>query len=117
MEKKRSKSPRNRRIEEALQRGEQEKIAKVLGITRQTVNQKLTSDIEIDSIEFIRAVSQVTGKTFEYLVDGIDESKKKEDDHIPSQTVEMIEKTVTAQQRTIELLDKRMKRLEDLVNK
>ena len=59
----------NQRIKEELERMKKSytDIARILGITRQTVNDRLNSKKEIDSVDFINAVCQITGKPFSYF--------------------------------------------------
>lgn len=53
---------RNIRIRQAIDsRSSQQKVGDRLGISRQAVNMRLTADKDIDSIEFIEAVSELTG--------------------------------------------------------
>jgi transcriptional regulator with XRE-family HTH domain len=57
----------NQKIKDSLKRGDIARIAEILGLAHQTVSIRLKSDVEIDSVDFINAVCQVTGKPFEYF--------------------------------------------------
>lgn len=62
---------RNNRIREAIDtRSSQQKVADRLGITRQAVNLRLSGEKDIDSIEFIEVVAELTRHSQEYLVHG-----------------------------------------------
>jgi len=62
---------RNNRIRDAIDsRSSQQKVAERLGITRQAVNLRLSGEKDIDSVEFIDAVSSLTGLSREYLITG-----------------------------------------------
>jgi transcriptional regulator with XRE-family HTH domain len=63
---------RNQRILDSLKRGQQEKIAILLGVTRQNVNQILRNEKEISDIKFIDVVVTVTGASKQFLLYGTD---------------------------------------------
>jgi transcriptional regulator with XRE-family HTH domain len=68
---------RNSRIKKALEENgiAQEKLAKRLGISSQAVNERLNKGKEIDSIDFLLAVEDLTGRSFEWLRTGGDQKK------------------------------------------
>lgn len=57
------------RIKKALEDAgvPQEKFAEKLGITRAAVNERLNKELDIDSYSFINAVTELTGKSREWL--------------------------------------------------
>lgn len=57
----------NQKIRDSLKRGDQSKIAELLELAKNSVSEKLKSDKEIDSVDFINAVCKVTGKPFSYF--------------------------------------------------
>lgn len=62
---------RNNRIREVIDReSSQQAVADKLGITRQAVNLQLSKEKDIDSIQFIQAVAELTGRSFHYLITG-----------------------------------------------
>lgn len=66
---------RNIRIRSAIDsRSSQQKVADRLGISRQAVNLRLSGEKDIDSIEFVDVVCELTGFSRDYLIDGTDES-------------------------------------------
>jgi transcriptional regulator with XRE-family HTH domain len=107
-------SDRNSRIKKVLEpRGLQQKVADKLGITRQAVNLRLSGDKEVDSVDFIKAVAEVTGRSFDWLITGKGEEQGfLAEPHVEGM-IEKIEKLVRSQNTTIHLLEKRMKVLED----
>jgi transcriptional regulator with XRE-family HTH domain len=58
---------RNSAIKKALENAEvtQDKLAKRLGISRAAVGERLNGEKDIDSVEFIQAVADLTGKPFQ----------------------------------------------------
>lgn len=50
-------------------RGYQARVAKLLDVSPQTISERLNDAKEIDSVSFIMAVCQVTGKDFSEFVD------------------------------------------------
>jgi transcriptional regulator with XRE-family HTH domain len=68
---------RNNRIRKVIEgKSSQQKLADKLGITRQAVNLRLSSDKDIDSIDFIRAVAELTGSDIDWLINGKDQTSK-----------------------------------------
>src|SRR5687768_7033485 len=71
---------RNKRLKKAMKdkKVSQEKLGQFLGVTGQAVSDRLSSDQDVDSIEFISAVSELTGEDFYELMNGkpstVDES-------------------------------------------
>lgn len=61
---------RNKVLKNAISevRGNQAKLAKMLNVSPQTISERLNDDKEIDSVEFIQAVAQLTGKSFYSLL-------------------------------------------------
>ena len=47
----------------------QDKLAKELGVSSQTVNERLNKGDDVDSIRFIKAVCKLTGRPFTDFVD------------------------------------------------
>jgi transcriptional regulator with XRE-family HTH domain len=66
---------RKKRITEALEgiNKYEEKLAKLLNVSRQAVGERLSKDKEINAIDFVVAVAQLTGRSFTWLAFG-DES-------------------------------------------
>jgi transcriptional regulator with XRE-family HTH domain len=66
---------RNNRIREAIEsKSSQQKVADRLKITRQAVNLQLSKKTDIDSVEFIDAVAELTGYSRDFLIKGTDSS-------------------------------------------
>lgn len=65
-------SARNQRIKEILKarKVSQTDLAKALGVSHATVNERLNKDEDIDSVEFIKAVALLTGYSFDDIMDG-----------------------------------------------
>lgn len=62
---------RNNRIREAIDsRSSQQKVAERLGISRQAVNLRISGEKDIDSIEFVDAVAELTGLSRDFLIKG-----------------------------------------------
>lgn len=63
---------RNSRIKKALSEAgvTQKNLGDRLGVSDATVNERLKKKKQIDSISFLQAVSALTGKSFEWLLDG-----------------------------------------------
>jgi transcriptional regulator with XRE-family HTH domain len=62
---------RNNRIRKAIDtKSSQQKLAERLGITRQAVNLRLSAEKDIDSIDFINAVADLTGYSIKFLIEG-----------------------------------------------
>ena len=57
----------NSRIKAELTRGDVQKMADMLGMSHQNVAHHLKGEKEIDSIRFVEAACQVTGKPFDYF--------------------------------------------------
>jgi len=57
----------NQRIKKALKRGDMARLATFLNMSHQNVTQKINSEKEIDSVDFIIAVSKITNRPFEYF--------------------------------------------------
>lgn len=57
----------NQLIKECLNHGGIQKVADILGVSHQAVSKKITSNKQIDSVDFINAVCKVTGKPFRYF--------------------------------------------------
>lgn len=68
---------RNNRIRKAIDtKSSQQKLADKLKISRQAVNMRLSAEKDIDSIDFISAVSELTGYAINWLVTGKGEAKQ-----------------------------------------
>jgi hypothetical protein len=57
----------NQKIAELLSHGDMQRIADILDTSHQNVSRKIAAEKEIDSVDFINAVCQVTGKPFHYF--------------------------------------------------
>jgi hypothetical protein len=57
----------NQQIKSLLKRGDVQRIADILKTSHQNVAKKLDAEKEIDSVDFINAVCQVTKKPFSYF--------------------------------------------------
>jgi transcriptional regulator with XRE-family HTH domain len=101
---------RNQRIKQALKekRISQEMLAAKLGVTQGAVGKQLNKSDDVDSSEFIKAVSDLTGYSTEYLLTG----KTEHDVPNHKSEIEKLEMLVASQKRTIELLEKEVSRLE-----
>lgn len=56
----------NQVIKNSIKRGDIKKISEILGISGQSVTERLNAEKEIDSVDFINAVCEVTGRPFNY---------------------------------------------------
>jgi transcriptional regulator with XRE-family HTH domain len=63
---------RNQRIKKSLRASgiSQEQLAERLGITQAAIGKQLNKEDDIDSLGFIKAVAELTGASFQYLMDG-----------------------------------------------
>jgi transcriptional regulator with XRE-family HTH domain len=103
---------RNQRIKKALKekRVSQETLAEKLGVTQGAVGKQLNKEEDVDSIEFFKAVSELTGFSIDFLLYGdTDDISQKS----TMSEVEKLEMLVASQKRTIELLEKEVRRLEN----
>ncbi len=57
----------NQLIKESLKRGDQSRLSVLLGLTKSAISDRINSEVEIDSVDFINAVCKVTGKPFSYF--------------------------------------------------
>ncbi len=58
----------NEKIKKSLKSGDVQRIADLLETSHQNVSKKLNSDKEIDSVNFINAVCEVTKKPFSHFI-------------------------------------------------
>lgn len=111
---------RNQRIKDALKaKGiSQEKLAEKLNITQAAVGKQLNKDEEIDSIEFINAVAELTGYSFQWFVMSEEMEKaspaiQPEIKYTVEDKIQKLEKIVSAQELTISLLQEENRRIKN----
>lgn len=111
---------RNQRIKDALKaKGiSQEKLAEKLNITQAAVGKQLNKDEEIDSIEFINAVAELTGYSFQWFVISGEMEKaspaiQPEIKYTVEDKIQKLEKIVSAQELTISLLQEENRRIKN----
>lgn len=111
---------RNQRIKDALKaKGvSQEKLAEKLNITQAAVGKQLNKDEEIDSIEFINAVAELTGYSFQWFVMSGEMEKaspaiQPEIKYTVEDKIQKLEKIVSAQELTISLLQEENRRIKN----
>lgn len=100
---------RNERLKEALtEKGVgHEKVGKLVGRKRNTITDRLNDGKEIDSYQFIEAVSTLTGYSMEYLYHG---TTKHEISHVgePDMLYKTLRDEIKALTKRIEILEKKV---------
>ena len=107
----------NQKIRKALNRGDMAKLANLLKMSHQNVTQKIKSEKEIDSIDFIIAVSKITGKPIEYfkpaIYEVLDSSRSLvEASMVTEEDVSFGDKQLSGDEQKILILKKRLAELE-----
>jgi transcriptional regulator with XRE-family HTH domain len=71
---------RNQRIKDSLRSAgiSQEKLAEHLGISQAAVGKQLNKDDDIDSLQFMRAVAELTGQSIDWVIYGKEKPELEE---------------------------------------
>jgi transcriptional regulator with XRE-family HTH domain len=93
----------------------QQKLAEKLGVSRTSVTERLNGDKEIDSVDFISAVSEITGVPFVMLIAKKDDSYQMVEEPVANYNV----KTMSIEELTKHMFDmeKKMAELERKLGK
>lgn len=109
------------RIALALERADksQRDLAKFMRLSSPTVSAMLSKkDGEIDSIKYLKAVEELTGYKFEWLRTGEGPEKEMLIAKLPDEkTIQKLEDLVASKQKTIDLLEEKIRRMEEDLKK
>lgn len=105
---------RNARLKKALsdQRISQDKLSKRLNVSRAAVSERLNKDVEIDSIEFVNAVAELTGVDRDWLFNGESRNRSDSSDSPNREIVRVLVDQSKTQKEYIEFLKGRIVELE-----